>query len=89
MITINFTPNLRRHVQVPTARVNGNTVYEILHSYFQENPQVKSYILDDQGAVRHHVAIFLNQELIHDRKKLSDPVNENDNLFIAQALSGG
>ncbi|HSQ07871.1 MAG TPA: hypothetical protein VLM84_09295 [Chromatiaceae bacterium] len=89
MATLSFTPNLRRHVQAPQARVAGATVRQALEGYFAANPAVRGYVLDDQGAVRAHVAIFLNQTLIRDRVGLSDPVGEGDDLFVAQALSGG
>lgn len=89
MTTLNFTPNLLRYVKTPIMRVEGDTVRQVLEKYFQVNPQVRGYILDDQGALRKHVAIFLNQQLIQDRKKLSDPVDANDDIFVVQALSGG
>jgi len=89
MATLSFTPNLLRHVHVSTVELYGGTVCEVLEQYFQINPQVRSYVLDDQGAVRKHVAIFLNQEMIRDRVGLSDVVRENDDIFVAQALSGG
>jgi hypothetical protein len=50
---------------------------------------VRGYVLDDQGAVRKHVAIFVNQRLIGDRQRLSDRIGEDDDIFVAQALSGG
>jgi hypothetical protein len=84
-----FTPNLLRHVASPNARVPGATVREVLQTYFQANPQVHGYVLDDQGQLRKHVAIFLNQELIRDRTGLSDPVTQDDEIFVVQALSGG
>ncbi len=89
MTTLNFTPNLLRHVETPAAPVEGTTVRQVLERYFDSNPRVRGYILDDQGAVRKHVAIFLNQKPIHDRTKLSDPVQQSDAIFVAQALSGG
>ena len=89
MTTLSFTPNLLRHLQTPTERIAGATVRQVLESYFEVNPQMRGYVLDDQGALRKHVAIFLNQELIHDRTELSDSVRENDDIFVAQALSGG
>ncbi len=89
MTALSFTPNLFRHVVAPATRVEGATVREVLEGYFQANPQVRGYVLDDQGALRKHVAIFLNQELIHDRTELSDPVREGDDIFVVQALSGG
>jgi sulfur carrier protein ThiS len=88
-ITLSFTPNLKRHVECPRARVGGATVAEALADYFESNPRVRGYVLDDQGAVRSHVAIFVNQGLIRDRTRLSDPIAEGDAIFVAQALSGG
>ena len=84
-----FTPNLLRHVSTPSAQVPGVTVREALQVYFTANPQVQGYLLDDQGQLRKHVAIFLNQEQIRDRTGLSDPITENDEIFVVQALSGG
>ncbi len=89
MARLSFTPNLSRHVSTPMARIEGETVKQVLDNYFHANPKVRAYVLDDQGMVRHHVAIFLNQEMILDRRQLSDRVNDNDELFIMQALSGG
>ena len=89
MATLNFTPNLLRHVSTPTAHIEGATVRQVLENYFQVNPQVRTYVLDDQGNVRRHVTIFVNAEVIRDRQSLSDRVNENDEVFVMQALSGG
>jgi molybdopterin synthase sulfur carrier subunit len=89
MTTISFTPNLARYVQAPVARVEGATVQQVLEGYFRANPRVRGYVLDDQGAVRKHVVIFLNREPIRDRTELSDPVRTNDEILVVQALSGG
>ena len=89
MAYLSFTPNLLRHVDSPSAEVPGVTVREALQAYFQANPQVQGYVLDDQGHLRKHLAIFLNRELIRDRTGLSDPVAEGDDIFVVQALSGG
>jgi hypothetical protein len=89
MISLTFTPNLLRHVESPETRCTGSTVREVFDAYFQQNPAMRGYILDDQGAVRKHVAIFLNQELVCDRSGLSDPVGEDAEIYVAQALSGG
>lgn len=89
MTQLDFTSNLMRFVEVPAAQISGVTVKEVLEAYFEANPRVRRYVLDDQGALRKHVAIFLNQELIRDRIGLSDPVTDNDSIYVAQALSGG
>lgn len=89
MAKLSFTANLLRHVETPTAALDGATVGEVLESYFAEHPQVRGYLLDDQGAVRKHVSIFINGRLIADRTRLTDPTAPHDDVFVAQALSGG
>ena len=89
MVRIHFTPNLARHVTAPAAQLSGNTVQQVLDDYFRINPQVRGYILDDQGALRDKVLIFLDQELIQDRKGLSDKIGNTAEIFVVQALSGG
>ena len=87
--TLSFTPNLLRHVDTPSMRVTGATVREVMERYFEVHPQVRGYVLDDQGALRKHVAIFVSQEQILDRSGVTDAVGENDEIFVVQALSGG
>ncbi len=87
--TLHFTHNLARHLACPEIAVAGGTLREALEEYFDSNPRVRAYVLDDQGAVRKHVAIFVNQEPIRDRGELSDAVADGDEIFVIQALSGG
>ncbi len=89
MATLSFTPNLRRHVETPDALIGGATVRQVLERYCEANPTVRGYVLDDQGALRWHVAVFVNREPIRDRVGLSDPVADGDEIFVVQALSGG
>jgi len=89
MVKISFTPNLARHVTAPAAQLSGETVQQVLDDYFRLNPQVRAYILDDQGALRDKVLIFLDQEIIQDRIGLSDMIGNAAEIFVVQALSGG
>ena len=89
MPTVVFTPQLERFLAVPTARVPGATVGEALGAAFAANPKLKSYLLDDQGALRRHVAVFVAGQAVTDREKLSDPVGADDEIYVFQALSGG
>lgn len=89
MVHISFTPNLARLVEAPASEVDGATLGGVLEAYFRDHPRVRGYVLDDQGAVRKHVAVFVNRDLIRDRRDLTHPVREGDRIFIAQALSGG
>ncbi len=86
---LHFTPNLARHLDCPDSEVDGDTLRQVLEAYFERNPRARGYVLDDQGAVRRHVAIFVNRQLIADRSALSDSVADGDEVFVMQALSGG
>ena len=88
-ITLSFTDNLTRHLECPSAEVDGATLREALDDYFHRRPRVRGYVLDDQGGVRKHVAIFINEQLITDRQRLTDPLRDGDRIYVMQALSGG
>jgi molybdopterin converting factor small subunit len=89
MTTVAFTPNLRRHLECPDVDVNSGTVREALEEVFRDNPRLRGYILDDQGRLRQHVAIFVGGELVQDRVHLSDRISDGEDVFVMQALSGG
>ena len=84
-----FTANLQRHVEAPPSEVAGRAVRSALETVFASNPRLRSYVLDDQGRVRHHVVVFVGEQRIRDPVTLSDPVCESDEIFVMQALSGG
>ena len=89
MPRIVFTANLRRHVDCPELEVSGSSVAEALAAAFAVVPQVQGYVLDEQGEVRKHVAIYVDGRRIADRVRLSDPVGPTSEVWILQALSGG
>lgn len=89
MARVSFTNNLQRHLDCPSVTVRGESVRAILDATFAQNPKLRSYILDDQGALRQHVNIFVNNTAVRDRDRLTDPVGQTDEIFVMQALSGG
>lgn len=89
MATIEFTPNLRRHVDCPTEALEAATLAQCLDDYFSRWPDVRGFILDDQGAVRHHVKIMIDGRNIRDRNGLSDELGPDSRIHVFQALSGG
>ena len=89
MARVAFTANLQRHLSCPDQMVPGGTVRAVLDRVFAAEPRLRSYILDDQDRVRRHVAIYVNGDRIADRERLSDPVGDDDEVFVFQALSGG
>jgi sulfur-carrier protein len=89
MAKVVFTPNVQRHVACPQAEASGQTVREVLDNVFGQNAQARSYVLDDQSALRKHIAIFVDGAMIRDRARLSDAVGKTSTIYVFQALSGG
>jgi len=89
MPRVAFTPNLQRHVRAPSQMVAGTTVRAVLEAVFSDNPALRGYVLDDQGALRKHVVVFVDDVRVDDRAGLSDAVRGDSEVFVMQALSGG
>ena len=89
MARVTFTHTIQRHVPCPPAEADGGTVREVLECVFTANPAAREYVLDDQGAVRRHMVVFVNGRQITDRARLSDPVPADGEVCVMQALSGG
>ncbi len=86
---VRFTANLQRHLACPPRSHAGGTLRQALDGVFAENPRLRSYILDEQGRLRRHVIIYVNERPLVDRLALSDPIDVSDEVFVFQALSGG
>ncbi len=89
MARITFTQNLQRHIACPPTDVAADTVRTALESAFARHAGLRGYILDDQGAIRKHVIVFINGVPIRDRQGQSDALRPADEVYVMQALSGG
>lgn len=69
--------------------VAGSTVREAVESLLAQCPALRGYVLDDQGALRHHVAAFVDGAVVRDKASLSEPVPPQGEIYLVQALSGG
>jgi hypothetical protein len=87
--TIRFTDNIQRHVACPTREVSGATLRAALEDYFAGNARARDYVLDDQGRLRRHMALFIDGRQLQDREYLSDRVAPDAVIDVVQALSGG
>ena len=89
MAKVTFTANLVRHVDCPSVEAPGVTVREVLTAVFAENPRLKGYVVDEQFSLRRHMGIIVDGDIVLDRKRLSDPVQSDSEIYVLQALSGG
>ena len=89
MAVVVFTPNLARHVACPSVEAAGATVAEVLARVFADNPRLRGYVVDEHGAVRKHMAVFVDGQQLVDRARQSDAVGATSEIYVMQALSGG
>jgi sulfur-carrier protein len=89
MARVVFTQNIQRHVECPETEAAGRSVREVLDNVFAANPPARSYVLDDQAALRRHMTVFVDGRAVRDRVRLSDPVTAGSTIHVFQALSGG
>jgi sulfur-carrier protein len=87
---VTCTRHLRRFFPTLEAGdVPGATVRGVIAALDERHPGFASYVVDEAGRLRRHVNVFVGEEPISDRDKLSDSVAAGDKIFILQALSGG
>lgn len=90
MPTVRFTYALKRFFpSLKEMESHADTLPGLLDEVDLAFPGLKSYVLDERGSLRKHVNIFVNGSLIADRAHLSDPIDEDCEVYIMQALSGG
>ena len=90
MARVKFTPNLVRFFpDLRECEVEATTIAEAIRAVDQRWRGLGDYIVDEQGALRKHVNIFVGDALIRDKQTLSDEVSADTEIYIMQALSGG
>jgi len=94
MPTVVLAPSLVRYLPCSapgpwSRRVEGRTVREAIEAVLVEVPVLRGYLLDEHGAMRHHIAAFVNGVVIRDKVGLAEPIPGDGELFLVPALSGG
>ena len=87
MVTVTFPPALQRHVPCAAVEVVASTVREALLAACEQWPRVRGYLLDDSGALRPHVAVFVDGAVT--ARSLQAPLAAKARVDVLQALSGG
>lgn len=72
-----------------TVTAVGTTVRELFDQVFAVHPVLRGYVVDERGALRHHVVAFVNDEPVRDKQGLAEPVPADAQVYVFQALSGG
>ena len=89
MATLVFTQHLRRFLDVPEIDTEATNLRAALEDAFGANPQLRGYVLDEQGHLRQHVTVFIDGLRLRDRVNLDDALKPASRVHVLQALSGG
>lgn len=90
MAFVTYTPHLSRFFPgLAEGEIPGATVAEVIAALDRKHPGLQGYLVDDRGALRQHVNVFVGGSPVKDREKLADRIAPSERIFIAQALSGG
>jgi sulfur carrier protein ThiS len=89
MVAVEFAPSLRRHVACAPQLLAPGSLREVLESALKAAPELAHYVFDDQRAVRKHVAVFVNRQMVLDRSHLNQTLKSGDRVLVIQALTGG
>ena len=65
------------------------TVGDALEAVFAAHPLLRGYVLDERGAPRRHVALFVDGDALQPKTDLARPLRPDAELYVMQALSGG
>ena len=65
--------------------VSGATVGELLRGLERDQPALRGWILDERGAVRRHINVFVNGEY----GEAQTAVGPDDRVDVLPAISGG
>ncbi len=68
---------------------DGGTLREVLAGLWQKYPGLRDRIVTEQGYVRQHVNIFVNEENMRDCGGFAATVGPGATITIVPAVSGG
>ena len=72
--------------QHPVVEADGATIGELFADLDRQFPGLRFRVVDEQGRIRKHMKVFVNEEAVRD---LGATICAGDEVTLMQALSGG
>jgi sulfur-carrier protein len=92
MVKVELTRHLYRffpHLEGRSIEVPAASAAQVVAELEKIAPGIAFYVCDERGSLRPHVNMFVDNELIADRRALTDTLRPGSRVHILQALSGG
>lgn len=70
-------------------KATGATVAEAIEDLEKKHPGIRDRLLDDKGAVRRHVNIYVGEEDIRFLEGLKTELKGGEQISIVPAIAGG
>ena len=89
-IEVSLPGLLRQNQKTPQPLiVSGGTLREALQDLVSRYPLLRIHLYTEQGQLRQHVLIYLNDDNIAWLESLDRPLRPGDRVQVLQAVSGG
>lgn len=90
MPNLEFTSQLAQHVGCPANQtVAASTLSDALELMFSQFPALRDYVMQTDGTLQQHVAIFIDGQMLPHGESLDVVVDDSSQIFVMQALAGG
>lgn len=87
---LEFTSQLAQHVDCPANHtVSASTLNEALEAMFNQFPTLRDYVMQADGTLQQHVAIFIDGQMLPHGEPFDIAVKDSSQIFVMQALAGG
>jgi sulfur-carrier protein len=80
------TPLAGYTAQAREVEAEGSTLAELLDDLDHRFPGIRFRMIDEQGAIRAHIKIFVNRR---QAPGIGSPLEPSDEVLVVAALSGG
>lgn len=89
-VRVNIPSPLRQHVDGQSSvALEGATVGAVLDALVAAHPGLKPRLLDEKGALRRYVNVYVNEDDIRDLDGLATKLAARDAVTLVPAVSGG
>ena len=89
MATIHLTGLLADVAGGEEIAAEGATLGEVFEAAFAKSPRLRGYVVDEQGRIRKHVAVFVDGLRAGSERRPDQAVSRDSEIHILPALSGG